>query len=134
VEDCSDVVGPLAELSTVTSAKGRGIKEELQKMYNDSRMTRFSMEVPQLWVMHERILFCYQSNHDRARCLNILGDILLQSYQASGNVDDLNQAVCAYNDACGMTQGTSSFVQILESPCDIALSGLVACWISTDLS
>ncbi|KAJ7115469.1 CHAT domain-containing protein [Mycena epipterygia] len=29
----------------------------------------------------------------------MLGDILLQSYQGSGTVDDLNQAVCAYNDA-----------------------------------
>ncbi|KAJ7208314.1 TPR-like protein, partial [Mycena pura] len=31
--------------------------------------------------------------------LNILGDILLQSYKGSGTVDDLNQAICAYNDA-----------------------------------
>ncbi|KAJ7267932.1 TPR-like protein [Mycena rebaudengoi] len=88
-----------SELSTVTSVKGHGIENELQKMYDDSRKARFSMEVPQLLVMHGRILLCYQSNDNRAGCLNILGDILLQSYQASGNVNDLNQAVCAHNDA-----------------------------------
>ncbi|KAJ7110487.1 TPR-like protein [Mycena epipterygia] len=49
--------------------------------------------------MHERILLCCQSNDSRARWLNILGDIFLQSYQASATVDDLSQAVCAYNDA-----------------------------------
>ncbi|KAJ7193467.1 TPR-like protein [Mycena pura] len=49
--------------------------------------------------MHERILLCYQSNDNRARLLNILGDILLNSYQLSGTVDDVNQAVCAYSDA-----------------------------------
>ncbi|KAJ7266778.1 CHAT domain-containing protein [Mycena rebaudengoi] len=82
-----------------TSVKGRGIKNELQKMYDDSWKAQFSMEVPQLLVMHERILLCYQSNDIRARWLDILGDIMLQSYQASGKVDDLNQAVSAYNDA-----------------------------------
>ncbi|KAJ7084084.1 CHAT domain-containing protein [Mycena epipterygia] len=49
--------------------------------------------------MHERILLCCQSNDSRAQWLNILGDIFLQIYQASATVDDLNQAVCAYNDA-----------------------------------
>ncbi|KAJ7208178.1 CHAT domain-containing protein [Mycena pura] len=49
--------------------------------------------------MHERILLSWPSNNVRAQLLNILGDILLQSYKRSGTVDDLNQAVCAYNDA-----------------------------------
>ncbi|KAJ7243451.1 TPR-like protein [Mycena rebaudengoi] len=88
-----------SELSTVTSVKGHGIEKELQKMYDDSRKARLSIEVPQLVVMHERILLCYQSNDNRAQWLNVLGDILWQSYQASGNADSLNQAVCAYNDA-----------------------------------
>ncbi|KAJ7077447.1 CHAT domain-containing protein [Mycena epipterygia] len=57
------------------------------------------MDALQLWVMHERILLCYQSNDSRAQWLNILGDIFLQTYQASRTVEDLNQAVCAYNDA-----------------------------------
>ncbi|KAF7363121.1 hypothetical protein MVEN_00664600 [Mycena venus] len=76
-----------------------GIGSELQKMYEDSRKTQFSMDAVQLWLMHERILLHCQSNDNRAQWLNILGDILLRSYQASGTVDDLNQAVCAYNDA-----------------------------------
>ncbi|KAJ7219647.1 CHAT domain-containing protein [Mycena rebaudengoi] len=67
--------------------------DKLQKMYEDSGKAQLSVEVPQLPVMHERILLCLQSNNNRAQCLNILGDILLQSYRASGNVDDLNQAV-----------------------------------------
>ncbi|KAF7358269.1 hypothetical protein MVEN_00876000 [Mycena venus] len=85
--------------STITSLKGRGIESELQKIYEDSRKTKFCMNAQQLWVIHERILLCYQSNDNRARLLNILGDILMQSYKGSGTVDDLNQAVCAYNDA-----------------------------------
>ncbi|KAF7359752.1 hypothetical protein MVEN_00699900 [Mycena venus] len=76
-----------------------GIEGELQKMYEESKKTPFSMNASQLWVMHERILLCYQSNDNRARLLNIIGDILLQSYKGSGTVDDLNQAVYAYNDA-----------------------------------
>ncbi|KAJ7743643.1 hypothetical protein B0H16DRAFT_1008648 [Mycena metata] len=76
-----------------------GIASELQKMYKDSKKTESSMDALQLRVMHERILLCYQSNNNRARLLNILGDILLQSYKGSGTVDVLNQAVCAYNDA-----------------------------------
>ncbi|KAJ7865997.1 CHAT domain-containing protein [Mycena olivaceomarginata] len=85
--------------NTIASVKGQGIPSELQKTYEDSRKTQFSMDTLQLWVMHERILLCYQSNDDRAQLLNILGDILLKSYQVSGTVDNLNQAVCAYNDA-----------------------------------
>ncbi|KAJ7213420.1 TPR-like protein [Mycena pura] len=57
------------------------------------------MDALQLRVMHERILLCNHSNDKRARLLNILGDIFLQSYKGSGTVNDLNQALCAYNDA-----------------------------------
>ncbi|KAJ7227798.1 TPR-like protein [Mycena rebaudengoi] len=58
--------------------------------------------------MHERILLCLQSNDDRAHWLNVFGDILLQSYQASGQVNDLNQAVCAYKDAVRDDPGSIS--------------------------
>ncbi|KAJ7214117.1 CHAT domain-containing protein [Mycena rebaudengoi] len=92
----SAVIGMLDE--KFTSVKGQGIKQELQKMHEDSRKSRFSMDSLQLWVMHERILLCYQSNDIRAQDLNMLGDVCLHSYKASGNVDDVNQAVCAYND------------------------------------
>ncbi|KAJ7277246.1 CHAT domain-containing protein [Mycena rebaudengoi] len=84
---------------TIASTKVHKIRSELQKMHEDSRKPQFSMDALQRWVMHEKILLCLQSIDDRARWLNVLGDILLQSYQASGNVDDLNQAVCAYKDA-----------------------------------
>ncbi|KAF7366233.1 hypothetical protein MVEN_00500600 [Mycena venus] len=82
--------------NTMTS---HGIKNELLMMVEDSRNTQFSMDALHLWVMHERILLCFESNDNRAQWLNILGDILLRSYQASETVDELNQAVCAYNDA-----------------------------------
>ncbi|KAJ6553744.1 CHAT domain-containing protein [Mycena vulgaris] len=95
---CPEVLISMAE-NTIASVNGREIGSELQKMYKDSRETEFSMDALQLRVMHERILLCYQSNDNRARLLNILGDVLLQSYKGSGTVDDLNQAVCAYNDA-----------------------------------
>ncbi|KAJ7898163.1 hypothetical protein B0H14DRAFT_3573504, partial [Mycena olivaceomarginata] len=68
-------------------------------MYKASRKTQFAMDTLQLWVMHERILLCLQSNDNRAWWLNILGYIILQSYQVSGTLDDLNQAISAYNDA-----------------------------------
>ncbi|KAJ7248774.1 TPR-like protein [Mycena rebaudengoi] len=84
---------------TSASVKSHGIRSELQKMYEDSWKPQFSMDSLQLWVMHERILLCYQSSNNRARCLNILGNIISQSYEGSGNVDDVNQAVCVYNDA-----------------------------------
>ncbi|KAJ7248786.1 CHAT domain-containing protein [Mycena rebaudengoi] len=78
---------------TIASVMGGRIRSELQQMHEDSRKPQFSIDALERWVMHERILLCYQSIDNRAQCLNILGDILLQSYQASGNVDDLNQAV-----------------------------------------
>ncbi|KAJ7144251.1 TPR-like protein [Mycena epipterygia] len=85
--------------NTIACVKNQGIASELQKMYMDSKKAGFSMDALQLRVMHERILLCSQSNDNRARLLNILGDILVKAYQGSGTVDNLNQAVCAYNDA-----------------------------------
>jgi hypothetical protein len=102
-ENRSEIPYILSDYSLIylefVSVKGRGIANELQKMYEESRKTKFCMDTLQLWVMHERILLCCQSNDNRARWLNILGDICLQSYQASVTLDDLNQAVCAYSDA-----------------------------------
>ncbi|KAJ7788914.1 hypothetical protein B0H14DRAFT_2627754 [Mycena olivaceomarginata] len=91
-----DVIDRSSKPSTVTS---HGIESELQKMYEDSTKTEFAMDALELWVMHERILLRCQSNENRAQWLNILRDILLQSYEGSGTVDGLNQALCAYNDA-----------------------------------
>ncbi|KAJ7110498.1 hypothetical protein C8R44DRAFT_742976 [Mycena epipterygia] len=56
--------------NTIASVKGHRIGSEMQKMYEDSKKSEFSMTALQLWL-----------------------------YQASATVDDLNQAVCAYNDA-----------------------------------
>ncbi|KAJ7889806.1 hypothetical protein B0H14DRAFT_2336561 [Mycena olivaceomarginata] len=70
------------------------------------------MDALQLWVMHERILLCHQSNDNRARLLNILKDILSQCYQVSGTVDTLNQAVSAYNDAVQNDPG--SFIYLAD--------------------
>ncbi|KAJ7465373.1 TPR-like protein [Mycena galericulata] len=91
---------------TIVSVKNQGIGSELEKMYEDSRETPLSMDTLRLRVMHERILLSCQSNANRAQWLNILGDIFLQSYQASGTVEDLNQAVCSYNDAVRDDQGS----------------------------
>ncbi|KAJ7448639.1 TPR-like protein [Mycena galericulata] len=85
--------------NTIVSVKGQSIGSDLQKMYEDSRKTKFCTDSLQLWRMHERILLCCQSNDKRAEWLNMLGDIVLQSYQESGTVNDLSQAVCSYNDA-----------------------------------
>ncbi|KAJ7233553.1 CHAT domain-containing protein [Mycena rebaudengoi] len=93
---------------TIASTKVHKIRSELQKMYEDSRKAQFSMDALQRWVMHERILLCLQSNDGRARWLNIFGDILLQSYQATGHVGDLNQGVCAYRDAVRDDPGSIS--------------------------
>ncbi|KAJ7495562.1 TPR-like protein [Mycena latifolia] len=53
----------------------------------------------ELWVMHERLLLLLNSGVTRAQDLNMLGNICVQSYAASGTVGSLNQAVCAYKDA-----------------------------------
>ncbi|KAJ7885460.1 TPR-like protein [Mycena leptocephala] len=45
----------------------------------------------------------------------MLGDIFLQSYQASGTVDDLNQAVCVYNDAARDDPGAVIYLADLGS-------------------
>ncbi|KAF8182754.1 hypothetical protein K438DRAFT_1152683 [Mycena galopus ATCC 62051] len=101
--------------STTALVKVHGIGSELQRVYEDSRKTRFSVDALQLWVMHERILLCCRSNNDRAQWLNILGSIFLQSYQASATVDDLNQAVCAYNDAVRDDSGPAIYLADLGS-------------------
>ncbi|KAJ6599665.1 hypothetical protein B0H10DRAFT_1958968 [Mycena sp. CBHHK59/15] len=89
------------------------IPTELRKMQENSSKTPFSMDSLQLWVMHERILLCNQSNDNRAQLLNILGDILLYSWQGSGTVDGLNQAVWAYKDAVrdDLSEKSKSFDQ-----------------------
>ncbi|KAJ7199961.1 TPR-like protein [Mycena pura] len=75
-----------------------------------------------------RILLCYQSNDNlnRARLLNILGDIILNSYQLSGTVDEVNQAVCAYNDAVRDDPGLldiNQSVEMLESAVQLTPDG-----------
>ncbi|KAF7363171.1 hypothetical protein MVEN_00669600 [Mycena venus] len=104
----SDLIG-MAE-NTIASINGQGITIELQKMYKDSRKIPFSMDALQLWVMHERLLLCYQGNDNRARLLNILGDILLKAYQVSGTLNNLNQAVSAYNDAVRDDPGSVTYL------------------------
>ncbi|KAJ7259062.1 CHAT domain-containing protein [Mycena rebaudengoi] len=75
------------------------IRIELLKLYEDSKKPGFSMDALQLWVTYEKVLLCCQSNENRARRMFLLGDIWFRSYQASGSVDFLIQAVCARGDA-----------------------------------
>ncbi|KAJ7290684.1 TPR-like protein [Mycena rebaudengoi] len=96
--------------NTITSVKKHGIRRKLQEMYENSKKPQFSMDVPELLVMHERILLCCQSNENRAQWLNVLGDICLQAYQESGTVAHLNQAVCAYNDAVRDDPGSGIYL------------------------
>ncbi|KAJ7449100.1 TPR-like protein [Mycena galericulata] len=116
--------------NTISSVKGHEIRSGLQKLYEESRKPSFSMDALQSWVMHERILLCLPSNDSRAMCLNALGDFILQSYQVSGTLDDLNQAVCAYNDAVRDRPGHATYLadlgtsllrrfERLKSPLDI---------------
>ncbi|KAJ7481802.1 hypothetical protein FB451DRAFT_137500 [Mycena latifolia] len=78
----------------ITSVKSHGIIGDLQSMHNQG-----SVDLLELWVMHERILLLSQSNKSRARFLNILGHICLKCYIKVGSMDNLNQAVSAYTDA-----------------------------------
>ncbi|KAJ7872575.1 CHAT domain-containing protein [Mycena leptocephala] len=57
------------------------------------------MNSQELWVMHESILLLSNTNKSRARFLNMLGDIYFLSYQRTGVIVNLNQAICAYGDA-----------------------------------
>ncbi|KAJ7210130.1 CHAT domain-containing protein [Mycena pura] len=49
--------------------------------------------------MHEKILFLPVSDLNRGRLLNLLGDMCLKQWETSQVMDDLNQAVYAYEDA-----------------------------------
>ncbi|KAF8185226.1 hypothetical protein K438DRAFT_1053103 [Mycena galopus ATCC 62051] len=57
--------------NTIASVNIRGLGNELQKMYEESRPT----DALKIWVMHERILLAVNlpSNETRAQGLNILG-------------------------------------------------------------
>ncbi|KAF7345663.1 hypothetical protein MVEN_01585900 [Mycena venus] len=53
----------------------------------------------ELWVIHESILLLSNANKTRAQFLNMLGDVCFLSYQRTGTIVNLNQAICAYGDA-----------------------------------
>ncbi|KAJ7193612.1 hypothetical protein GGX14DRAFT_546228 [Mycena pura] len=57
------------------------------------------MDFQELWVMHESILLLSNTNKSRAQFLNMLGDIYFESYERTGVIINLNQAICAYADA-----------------------------------
>ncbi|KAJ7312280.1 CHAT domain-containing protein [Mycena albidolilacea] len=95
--------------NTIASVKGRSIESDLRKMHEAFTNNHFSMDGPQLRIMHERLLFC-KGDETRAQWLNRLGDILLQGYQESGTVDDLVQAVCSYNDAVRDDPGSTIYL------------------------
>ncbi|KAJ7440863.1 TPR-like protein [Mycena latifolia] len=78
----------------ITSIKSCGTTDDLRSMEIQG-----PIDPLELWVMHERLLLLPKSNEDRARWLNILGDICLSCYIKVGSVDGLNQAVSAYADA-----------------------------------
>ncbi|KAJ7500145.1 TPR-like protein [Mycena galericulata] len=96
----------------IASGKGRSIASEMNKMDEAFRKNQLSLDAPQCQIMHERLLFC-KSDETRAQWLHILGDILSQSYQGSGTVDDLNQAVCAYHDAVRDDPGPVTYLSDL---------------------
>ncbi|KAJ7477682.1 CHAT domain-containing protein [Mycena latifolia] len=77
----------------ITSVKNHGISDDLQSM-----KIQGPVDPLELWVMHERVLLT-QGNETRARCLNKLGDICLESYTTVGTVKALLQAIGAYTDA-----------------------------------
>ncbi|KAJ7463982.1 TPR-like protein [Mycena latifolia] len=78
----------------ITSVKSHDITDDLQSM-----RIHCPQDPLELRVMHERLLLLPQSNETRARHLNILGDICLESCTTVGTVDGLDQAVGAYTDA-----------------------------------
>ncbi|KAJ6546219.1 CHAT domain-containing protein [Mycena vulgaris] len=82
----------------IGSVKTEDIETVLMQMFDDTG-SRTQWDPQELWVMHERILLLPVSNENRGRLLNRLGNICLQQWKVSHTVDDLNQAVCAYDDA-----------------------------------
>ncbi|KAJ7135741.1 TPR-like protein, partial [Mycena epipterygia] len=74
------------------------IRARLWQMYNRTiEGTRF--DFPELGMMHEMILLLPPSNDARGAFLNVLGNICLRQWEAYHMIDDLNQGVCAYEDA-----------------------------------
>ncbi|KAJ7135825.1 CHAT domain-containing protein [Mycena epipterygia] len=53
----------------------------------------------ELWLMQEQILLLSTTNLHRGLYSNTLGNICLKQWEQYHIIDDLNQAVCAYDDA-----------------------------------
>ncbi|KAJ7131343.1 hypothetical protein C8R44DRAFT_839148, partial [Mycena epipterygia] len=84
------------------------ILARLEEMYN-AKNSEIPIDSAGLWVMHERILLLSGVNEARARFLNIFGDICLRYHRTSQVINDLNQGICAYEDAMrdGLTDASS---------------------------
>ncbi|KAJ6536121.1 CHAT domain-containing protein [Mycena capillaripes] len=63
--------------------------------------------------MHQRILLLSTTNADRGMFLNLLGDICLEQWEGFSNIDTLNEAVCAYEDAVRDNPADTEFQQDL---------------------
>ncbi|KAJ7511618.1 CHAT domain-containing protein [Mycena galericulata] len=56
------------------------------------------MDALEFWLMHEKILLT-DANEHRAKSLNFLGNISAHCSRTTQNIENLNQAICAYSDA-----------------------------------
>ncbi|KAJ7189599.1 TPR-like protein [Mycena pura] len=77
------------------SLNSRLITTRLMQMYRN----QIPIDSLELLTMHEGILLLSNQPEDRVQLLYMVGRIFLRQYRTSQVMDDLNQAVCAHNDA-----------------------------------
>ncbi|KAJ7105636.1 CHAT domain-containing protein [Mycena epipterygia] len=90
----SDVVNPVNISEMQVSSIGNHLFQMLQA--TSQGIHSHSMK---LWVMHEKILLLSTANKKRANLLGGLAELCLKRWKAYHQPDDLNQAICANEDA-----------------------------------
>jgi tetratricopeptide (TPR) repeat protein len=67
----------------------------------------------ELCVLHERILLLPTASDHRRRLLNMLGDIWWKAWKESHAMNNLNQAISAYEDAVRDDPANSTYLKNL---------------------
>ncbi|KAF7335114.1 hypothetical protein MVEN_02262100 [Mycena venus] len=82
----------------VTGLDTYTIANNLLDMWGNSKKG-IQLDFQELWMMHEKILFLSTTNTHRGSYLDTLGKICLEQWKLYHIMDNLNQAVCACEDA-----------------------------------
>jgi len=84
----------------ISSLNGQLIWPHLEQIYESIKGNIVTeMDTPQMFVIHERILFLPNTSKNKSQFLNMLGDIYKLNYETTDGINNLHQAICLYDDA-----------------------------------